>query len=100
MRTEKAFSHEILILSGPVDSPPYFILYRLPRICIALGYGFVAAYEIAESFQRGEFSFHGYKHRFARSGLGDHPYPYLEDIQTAGALGGQDLRFELEQRLK
>lgn len=39
-------------------------------ISIALGYGAVAAQEIAESFQRNEFSFRGYKRRLARSGLG------------------------------
>ncbi len=39
-------------------------------ISIALGYGAVAAQEIAESYQRNEFSFRGYKHRLARSGLG------------------------------
>jgi flavin-dependent dehydrogenase len=39
-------------------------------ISIALGYGAVAAQEIAESFRRNEFSFHGYKRRLARSGLG------------------------------
>jgi flavin-dependent dehydrogenase len=39
-------------------------------ISMALGYGFVAAQEIRESFQRGEFSFRGYKRRLARSGLG------------------------------
>jgi flavin-dependent dehydrogenase len=39
-------------------------------ISIALGYGAIAAREIAESFQRGEFSFRGYKFRLARSGLG------------------------------
>jgi len=39
-------------------------------ISMALGYGAVAAKEIAESFQRGEFSFRGYKRRVMRSGLG------------------------------
>lgn len=39
-------------------------------ISMALGYGVIAAREIAESFQRGEFSFRGYKRRLARSGLG------------------------------
>lgn len=39
-------------------------------ISVALGYGALAAREIAESFQRGEFSFGGYKRRVARSGLG------------------------------
>ncbi|NOH01456.1 MAG: hypothetical protein HND47_05510 [Chloroflexi bacterium] len=39
-------------------------------ISMALGYGAVAAQEIAESFRRGEFSFRGYKRRVARSGVG------------------------------
>jgi flavin-dependent dehydrogenase len=39
-------------------------------ISIALGYGAIAAREIAESLRRGEFSFRGYKSRLARSGLG------------------------------
>ncbi|MFN8411193.1 MAG: NAD(P)/FAD-dependent oxidoreductase [Anaerolineales bacterium] len=39
-------------------------------ISIALGYGAVAAREIAESFQQGDFSFRGYKRRLGRSGLG------------------------------
>lgn len=39
-------------------------------ISIALGYGAVAAREIAESVQRNEFSFRGYKRRLAWSGLG------------------------------
>lgn len=39
-------------------------------ISIALGYGVIAAREIAESFQRGEFSFRGYRRRLGRSGLG------------------------------
>ncbi len=39
-------------------------------ISMALGYGAVAAQEIAESFQRGEFSFRKYRNRVARSGLG------------------------------
>jgi flavin-dependent dehydrogenase len=39
-------------------------------ISMALGYGVIAAQEIVESFQRGEFSFNGYKRRVARSGLG------------------------------
>jgi flavin-dependent dehydrogenase len=43
-------------------------------ISIALGYGAIAAREIAESFQRGEFSFSRYKRRFARSGLGQTLY--------------------------
>jgi len=39
-------------------------------ISIALGYGVVAAQEIAESFQRNEFSFSRYRNRVAFSGLG------------------------------
>jgi flavin-dependent dehydrogenase len=39
-------------------------------ISMALGYGAIAAREIAESFQRGEFSFRRYRQRLARSGLG------------------------------
>lgn len=39
-------------------------------ISMALGYGIIAAHEVAESFQRNEFSFRGYKRRLARSGLG------------------------------
>lgn len=37
---------------------------------MALGYGAVAAQEIGEAFQRGEFSFRRYRSRVARSGLG------------------------------
>jgi flavin-dependent dehydrogenase len=39
-------------------------------ISMALGYGIIAAREVAESFQRNEFSFRGYKRRLERSGLG------------------------------
>lgn len=39
-------------------------------ISVALGYGAVAAQEISESFRRRDFSFRSYKHRLARSGLG------------------------------
>jgi flavin-dependent dehydrogenase len=39
-------------------------------ISMALGYGLIAAREIAESYRRNEFSFRGYKRRLARSGLG------------------------------
>jgi flavin-dependent dehydrogenase len=39
-------------------------------ISIALGYGAIAAQEISESIERNEFSFSRYKHRLARSGLG------------------------------
>lgn len=37
---------------------------------MALGYGALAAREIGEAFQRGIFSFGGYRRRVARSGLG------------------------------
>lgn len=39
-------------------------------ISIALGYGALAAREISESFQRGEFSLRGFKRRVVRSALG------------------------------
>lgn len=39
-------------------------------VSMALGYGIIAAWEIEESFQRGEFSFRKYKHRLRKSGLG------------------------------
>ena len=39
-------------------------------ISMALGYGALASAEINEAFQRGNFSFGGYRHRVARSGLG------------------------------
>ena len=39
-------------------------------ISMALGYGNLAAKEIMDSFQRGEFSFSRYKRRLERSGLG------------------------------
>jgi menaquinone-9 beta-reductase len=39
-------------------------------ISIALGYGAVAAREVSEAFQRGNFSFRGYKRRVVRSALG------------------------------
>lgn len=39
-------------------------------ISMALGYGNIAAQEIAESYQRNEFSFRRYKRRLAWSGLG------------------------------
>jgi hypothetical protein len=37
---------------------------------MALGYGAVAAQEIAESYRRGEFSFSRYRQRVVGSGLG------------------------------
>jgi flavin-dependent dehydrogenase len=39
-------------------------------ISMALGYGKVAAAELVEAFSTGDFSFNGYKHRLARSALG------------------------------
>lgn len=39
-------------------------------ISMALGYGALAAQEIGAAFERGDFSFSGYKRRLARSGLG------------------------------
>lgn len=39
-------------------------------ISIALGYGALAAREIAESFQRGEYSFRRFRYRVVRSALG------------------------------
>ncbi|MDQ3007258.1 MAG: NAD(P)/FAD-dependent oxidoreductase [Chloroflexota bacterium] len=39
-------------------------------ISMALGYGLLAAREIAESFQRNDFSFNGYRRRVVRSALG------------------------------
>jgi len=39
-------------------------------ISIALGYGCLAAREISEAFQRGEFSFRSFKRRVVRSALG------------------------------
>ena len=39
-------------------------------ISIALGYGSLAAREIAESFQRNDFSFNGYRRRVVGSALG------------------------------
>jgi len=39
-------------------------------ISIALGYGAIAAREIHESLQRGEYSFRGFRRRVVRSGLG------------------------------
>lgn len=39
-------------------------------ISIALGYGWLAAQEISEAFQRGDFSFNGYRRRVLGSALG------------------------------
>jgi flavin-dependent dehydrogenase len=56
----------VLLVGDAVGADPIFG----EGISMALGYGLIAAREIAESFQRGEFSFRGYKRRLGRSGLG------------------------------
>ncbi len=56
----------VLLVGDAVGADPIFG----EGISIALGYGAVAAREIGESFQRGEFSFKGYKRRLMRSALG------------------------------
>lgn len=56
----------VLLVGDAVGADPIFG----EGISMALGYGALAAQEIAESFQRGEFSFSRYKRRLARSGLG------------------------------
>lgn len=56
----------VLLVGDAVGADPIFG----EGISIALGYGALAAQEIAESHRRGEFSFAGYKRRLARSGLG------------------------------
>jgi menaquinone-9 beta-reductase len=56
----------VLLVGDTVGVDPIFG----EGISIALGYGAVAAREIGESFQRGEFSFKGYKQRVMRSALG------------------------------
>ena len=56
----------VLLVGDAVGADPIFG----EGISMALGYGVVAARETAESFQRNEFSFRGYKRRLARSGLG------------------------------
>jgi menaquinone-9 beta-reductase len=56
----------VLLVGDAVGADPVFG----EGISMALGYGAIAAQEIAESFQRGEFSFSRYKRRLARSGLG------------------------------
>jgi len=60
----------ILLVGDAAGADPIFG----EGISIALGYGFIAAQEISESIRRNEFSFSGYKRRFARSGLGQTLY--------------------------
>lgn len=62
----KASVPRVLLVGDAVGADPIFG----EGISMALGYGAIAAQEISESFQRGEFSFRGYKRRLARSGLG------------------------------
>lgn len=56
----------VLLVGDAAGSDPLFG----EGISIALGYGAIAAHEIQESIQRGEFSFRGYKRRVVRSALG------------------------------
>lgn len=56
----------VLLVGDTVGADPIFG----EGISIALGYGTVAAKEIGEAFQRGEFSFKGYKRRIMKSALG------------------------------
>ena len=56
----------ILLVGDAAGADPIFG----EGISIALGYGQVAAREIAAAFQRGEYSFSGYKRRLVRSDLG------------------------------
>jgi menaquinone-9 beta-reductase len=62
----KASVPRVLLVGDAVGADPIFG----EGISMALGYGAIAAQEIAESIQRGEFSFSRYKRRLARSGLG------------------------------
>lgn len=62
----KASMPRVILVGDAVGADPVFG----EGISIALGYGVIAAQEIAESFQRGEFSFGRYKRRLIRSGLG------------------------------
>ncbi len=62
----KASVPRVLLVGDAVGADPIFG----EGISMALGYGVIAAQEIAESYQRGEFSFSRYKHRLVRSGLG------------------------------
>ncbi len=62
----KASVPRVLLVGDAVGADPIFG----EGISMALGYGVIAAKEIAESLQRGEFSFSRYKRRLVRSGLG------------------------------
>ena len=56
----------VLLVGDAVGADPVFG----EGISIALGYGAVAAREIHESIQRGEYSFRGFRRRVVRSALG------------------------------
>jgi flavin-dependent dehydrogenase len=56
----------VLLVGDTVGADPLFG----EGISMALGYGFIAAQEISESFREGDFSFRRYRRRLARSGLG------------------------------
>jgi len=56
----------VLLVGDAVGADPVFG----EGISIALGYGALAAGEIHESLQRGEFSFQGFRRRVVRSALG------------------------------
>lgn len=55
----------VLLVGDAVGADPIFG----EGISMALGYGVLAATEIACLYQRGEFSFDRYKRRLVRSGL-------------------------------
>jgi flavin-dependent dehydrogenase len=56
----------VILVGDAVGADPVFG----EGISMALGYGAIAALEIAESIRRNEFSFSRYKRRLVRSGLG------------------------------
>jgi len=56
----------VLLVGDAVGADPVFG----EGISIALGFGALAAREISQSFQRGEFSFNGYRWRVLRNALG------------------------------
>ena len=56
----------VLLVGDAVGADPIFG----EGISIALGYGAIAARELRKAFQRGEFSFRGYRPRVLRSALG------------------------------
>ncbi len=62
----KMSAPRVILVGDAIGADPLFG----EGISIALGYGVIAAQEIAESYQRGEFSFNRFKRRFVRSGLG------------------------------